>query len=68
MFHVVFRILSLIIYLLAVADRLHRLGKRELIFVLVIMWFLLGGGPLPLCTLDRLHVRYFIVALFGPSI
>ena len=37
----------LVIYLLAVADRLPRLGKRESNYfcyrLLVIMWFLLGG-------------------------
>ena len=32
MFHVVFCILLLVIYTLAVVDQLPRLGKRELIF------------------------------------
>ena len=32
MFHVVFRILSLVIYMLALADRLAWSGKRELMF------------------------------------
>ena len=34
--------------------------------LLVIMWFLFGGVPLPLGAWNRL--RYFIVALTGPSI
>ena len=34
MFHVVFHILLLVIYMLAAADRLLRLGKSELIFLL----------------------------------
>ena len=69
MFHVVFCILLLVIYMQAVVDQLPRLGKRKLIcllFLLVILWFLLERFPLPLGALDRL--RYFIVALPEPSI
>ena len=50
-------------------DQLPRLGKRELICLLlltVIMWFLFGGFPLPLGASDGL--RYLIVALSEPSI
>ena len=48
MFHVVFCILLLVIYMKSVVDQLLRLGKRELICLLsftctcVIMWFLFG--------------------------
>ena len=45
LFHVVFCILLLVIYMLAEPDQLPRLRKRELIcllFLLVIMWFLSG--------------------------
>ena len=46
-------------------DQLPRLGKRELI-CLLIMWFMLEWFPLPLGGWDGLH--YFIVALPEPSI
>ena len=68
MFHVVFCILLLVIYMLVVADWLPWLGKRELNFHLSFTGdcVLSARGPLPLCAWDRL--RYFIVALPGPSI
>ena len=71
MFHVVIRILLLFIYMKAVVDQLPRLGKRELICLLlftepVIMWFLFGEVPLPPGAWDGL--RYLIVALPEPSI
>ena len=71
MFHVIFCILLLFISMLAVADKLPRLWKREResLFVcyrlLVPMWFLIFERfpLLPLSAWDRLC--YFIVALPG---
>ena len=50
-------------------DKLPRLGRRELICLLLFtcnILFLLEQFPLPLCAWDGLH--YFIVALTNPSI
>ena len=50
-------------------DQLPRLGKRELICLLLFtcsILFQFEQFPLPLCAWDRL--RYFIVALTNPSI
>ena len=56
--------------MLSVEDQLHRLGKREIIclllYLLVIMWFLLERSTLPPGAWKGL--RYFIVALAEPSI
>ena len=70
MFRVVICILLLFIYMLTVVDQLPRLGKRELICLLlftcnyvVSVW---RGFPLPLGAWDGL--RYFIMSLPEPSI
>ena len=52
-------------------DQLPRIGKRQLVFLLlpsllVAVWFRLERFSLPLSAWDGL--RYFIVALPGPSI
>ena len=62
MFDVVFCILLLVIYMLAVADQFPRLGKRELICLLS---FTRNSErfPVPLGAWDGL--RYFIVALWA---
>ena len=62
---------SIVSYLLyAVANLLPRLGKRELVFLLLFTCnFVVSVRRrfyLPFCTWDGL--RYFIVALPGPSI
>ena len=67
---VVICILLLFIYMLTVVDQLPRLGKRELICLLLFtcnyVVSVLERFPLPLCAWDGL--RYFIVALQEPSI
>ena len=70
MFRVVICILLLFIYMETVVDQLPRLGKRELICLLLFtcnyVVFGLERFPLPLGAWDGL--RYFIVALPEPSI
>ena len=66
MFRVVFCILLLFIYISAVVDQLPRLGKRELICVLLFTCNYVVSVSLPLGAWDGL--RYFIVALPEPSI
>ena len=70
MFRVVICILLLFIYMLTVVDQLPRLGKRELIFLLLFtcgyVVSVLERFPLPLGAWDGLS--YFIVALHEPSI
>ena len=70
MFHVVFCILLLAIYMLAAVDQLPRLGKRELIYLLFFtcnyVVSVLERFPLPVGAWDGL--RYFIVAPPEPSI
>ena len=67
MFHVVFCILLL----LAIADRLHRLGERELFFILRLSFScnfvggFLRGVPLTLGAWDRL--RYLLWNSLGLS-
>ena len=58
MFISFFRLLLLVINMWAVADRLPRLGNSAIVYNCV-------RFPLPLGAWDRL--RYFIVALPGPS-
>ena len=65
MFHVAFCVLLLVIYMEAVVDRLPRLGKRELIFLLLFTCNFVvsqcsGRFPLPLGAWDGLS--YLIVA------
>ena len=66
MFHVVFCILLLFIYISAVADQLPRLEKRELICVFLFTCNYVVSFSLPLGAWYGL--RYFIVALPEPSI
>ena len=69
MFHVVFCILLIVVYMSAVADQLPRLGKRELICLLsFICNYVVSDwrGFLFLVAWDRLC--YFIVTLPEPSI
>ena len=62
--------LCVIFYCELFIDRLPRLGKRELFFLISLTWQLCGfckaGFPLPVGAWDWL--RYFIVSLHGPSI
>ena len=70
MFHVVFCIILLLIYMLAVVDQLPRLGKKEANLSTAVHLKLFGfcpeRFPIFLGTWDGL--RYFIVALTEPSI
>ena len=67
MFHVVVCILLLVIYMSAVADQLPRLGKREQICLISFTYgFSSERFSLPFGACDGL--RYFIAALYGPSI
>ena len=71
-FRLVGCVLLLFVCVWTVVDQLPRLGKRELICLLLFtcncVFFVWGGGgfPLPLGAWDGL--RYFIVALPEPSI
>ena len=66
MFHVVFCIILLVIYMYAVADQLPWLGKRERAYLSAIVYLLLCGfcsERFPLLLGASYGLRYFNVAL-----
>ena len=69
MFYVVFCILLLVIYMLAVVGQLPRLGKRELICLLLFTCnYVVSVGEVSSSSGCWDGLRYLIVALPEPSI